>query len=138
MTQKVGRTNCVLCKYFCGPKTLLYKMCVVCVTHRGFVIVFFLFEQQLGIKNSDVKNINIIQKQNPQTNYHVDEVKSLTNDDEKLTNGDEDSGHNSGDELYARDDSVYCYDKMAPGSGKKIQLENPDKKELLVRFFVQR
>lgn len=63
----------------------------------------------------------------------------ITNGHENgLTNGHEKDGelsddHTDSDDLYD-DDGLHGYDTMSPGCGEKIQLENPDKKELLVGY----
>ncbi|RVE53594.1 hypothetical protein evm_001735 [Chilo suppressalis] len=50
----------------------------------------------------------------------------------RLHNGKMDEDKDSSDDLYDDDDSkLHGYHKMSHGCGKKIQLENPDKKELL-------
>lgn len=52
------------------------------------------------------------------------------NGGEKLMNGGEDIMN--GDDLY-NDGDLHGYNKISPGCGKSIQLEDPNKKELLVR-----
>ncbi|XP_063371097.1 histidine decarboxylase isoform X1 [Cydia amplana] len=60
----------------------------------------------------------------------------LTKTNEDLINDEDlpDDGLNSGDsyhDLYDDEEGLHGYDKMSPGCGEKIQLENPDKKEYL-------
>lgn len=69
----------------------------------------------------------------------------VNNGSDTKVNGHEDSITNSnegypiGDELYDESDDekkLHGYDKISNGCAQKIQLENPDKKEALVCYFV--
>lgn len=74
-----------------------------------------------------------------------DEIKINGNgkyhNDDKRYHGIHEKGDEDlyGDDLYEENDdnaaSLHGYDKMSPGCGNNIQLENPDKKELLVCLF---
>lgn len=61
----------------------------------------------------------------------------INESEDSITNSNE--GYPIGDELYDETDDekiLHGYDKISNGCAQKIQLENPDKKEALVCFFV--
>lgn len=76
-------------------------------------------------------------------NEYKGNVKITVNgnvDDTTVVNGavseDEDSGLYDDDAADEEATGLHGYEKTSPGCGNKIQLENPDKKELLVWFVI--
>ncbi|XP_028177832.1 histidine decarboxylase isoform X3 [Ostrinia furnacalis] len=90
--------------------------------NSGKAIDYMLGSEKANIKNNGSK---INQIETPESIH----TKPILPNSDATTNGDE----SSGDDLYGDDDEtdLHGYHQMSAGCGEKIQLENPDKKELL-------
>ncbi|KAI8441447.1 hypothetical protein MSG28_015047 [Choristoneura fumiferana] len=85
-------------------------------------------EESNGYINGKLTNGHNNDKVTNGVNGHNGHENGVTNGQE-LDGGLSDD-NTDGDNLHD-DDGLHGYDKMSPGCGEKIQLENPDKKELL-------